>query len=47
MLLDMVSLFPAENGAEGRASPFRADILALLKGLHAKCAPTLLFSDPS
>ena len=44
VLLDMVSLFPAENGAEGATSPFRADLLALLKGLHPKCvARSLLF----
>ena len=37
VLLDMVSLFPAANGVEGTTSPFRANLLALLKGLHPKC----------
>ena len=31
-----VSLFPAENGVLGSISPFRQDLLALLKGLHPK-----------
>ena len=36
MLLDMVSLFPEHNGPEGSISPFRADLLSLLKGLQPR-----------
>lgn len=36
VLLDMVSLFPERNGPEGSASPFRADLLSLLKGLRPR-----------
>ena len=36
VLVDMVSLFPAQNGAEGSVSPFRSDILSLLKGLKPR-----------
>ena len=39
VLLDMVSLFPAENGVEGSVSPFRSDILSLLKGLKPRRVP--------
>jgi hypothetical protein len=37
-LLDVVSLFPGENGREGRTSPFRNDLLSLLKGLRPRCS---------
>ena len=40
VLLGMVSLFPAENGVEGSVSPFRSDILSLLKGLQPRQAPS-------
>lgn len=33
LLLDFVSLFPEENGVAGSKTPFRQDILALLKDL--------------
>ena len=36
VLLDMVSLFPAENGVEGSISPFRSDILSLIRGLQPR-----------
>ena len=36
VLLDMVSLFPEQNGPEGSISPFRADLLSLLKGLRPR-----------
>ena len=36
VLLDMVSLFPEENGPEGVISPFREDLLSLLKGLRPR-----------
>jgi hypothetical protein len=42
LLLDVVSLFPEENGPEGSVSPFRKDLLELLKGLNPRCVPTLL-----
>ncbi len=35
--MNMVSLFPAENGVEGSISPFRSDLLTLLKGLQPRC----------
>ena len=35
--MNMVSLFPAENGVEGGISPFRSDLLTLMKGLHPRC----------
>ena len=38
VLLDMVSLFPAENGVEGSISPFRSDILSLIRGLQPRQA---------
>ena len=40
VLLGMVSLFPAENGVEGSVSPFRSDILSLLKDLQPRHAPS-------
>eukprot|EP00884_Botryococcus_braunii_P004902 jgi/Botrbrau1/14412/Bobra.0014s0059.1 len=36
LLLDVVSLFPQENGREGSVSPFRKDLLDLLKGLNPR-----------
>ena len=36
--VDVVSLFPAGNGRLGVKTPFRPDLLNLLKGLHPKCA---------
>ncbi|EIE21944.1 glycoside hydrolase [Coccomyxa subellipsoidea C-169] len=36
VLVNMVSLFPAENGVEGSISPFRSDLLTLLKGLQPR-----------
>jgi hypothetical protein len=36
VLVGMVSLFPAENGAEGSVSPFRRDLLDLMRGLRPK-----------
>ena len=36
VLVNMVSLFPAENGVEGSVSPFRTDLLDLLKGLQPR-----------
>lgn len=36
VLLDMLSLFPAENGVEGSISPFRSDILSLIRGLQPR-----------
>lgn len=35
-LLDVLSLFPEENGREGKISPFRNDLLSLLKGLRPR-----------
>ncbi len=43
MLLDMVSLFPEENGVEGSVSPFRSDILSLIKGLKPRQASPAQF----
>ena len=45
VLLGMVSLFPAENGVEGSVSPFRSDILSLLKGLQPRQAPSPISFD--
>lgn len=43
LLLDVVSLFPAENYAQRGAAlnprPFRADLLGMLQALRPKCAP--------
>ncbi|CAL8471543.1 g11085 [Coccomyxa elongata] len=36
VLVNMVSLFPAENGVEGSVSPFRSDLLDLMKGLQPR-----------
>lgn len=36
LLLDVVSLFPGENGVEGSVSPFRRDLLELIKGLRPR-----------
>lgn len=38
VLVNMVSLFPAENGVEGSVSPFRTDLLDLMKGLQPRYA---------
>ncbi len=43
VLLDMVSLFPEENGVEGSVSPFRSDILSLIKGLKPRQASPAQF----
>lgn len=37
LLLDVVSLFPDENGPEGSVTPFRNDLLQLIKGLRPRC----------
>ena len=34
--VDLVSLFPGENGLLGAKTPFRADLLELMKGLHPR-----------
>ena len=36
MDVDMVSLFPADNGRLGAITPFRPDLLSLLQGLRPK-----------
>ena len=36
IFVDFVSLFPEENGPAGSTSPFRQDLLQLLKDLHPK-----------
>ena len=46
VLLGMVSLFPAENGVEGSVSPFRSDILSLLKGLQPRHVPSTISLHP-
>lgn len=47
VLLDMVSLFPAENGVEGSISPFRSDILSLIRGLKPRHDALSLSTHPS
>ena len=37
--IDVVSLFPGVNGMRGSASPFRRDILQMLKDLKPECVP--------
>ena len=36
LLLDVVSLFPSENGPKGSISPFRSDVVELMAGMHPK-----------
>ena len=37
ILLDQVSLWPSQNGPEGSISPFRPDLIQMVKDLNPRC----------